>query len=197
MQRSFIAAGVLLLTIACRSDEKVTSTDTISTSGTQTTGTTSTTSTGSSGGTISSLNAEDKEFFIITAQANSAEVDLGRMAADKGTNADVKRFANRMINDHGKAIEELKRLAIQKGVALPAVVSKEQSKVAHVLSNKVGKDFDKSYMDQAIRDHENVVKAFEKASTEAKDPDLQRWVAQTLPTLRDHLNAAKQIASKL
>ncbi len=77
------------------------------------------------------------------------------------------------------------------------MVNKEQSKVADDLSKKVGKDFDHSYMDQMIRDHESVVKAFEKASTSATDPDLKGWVVQTLPILKDHLTTAKQIASKL
>jgi putative membrane protein len=188
---------LLLLFAACSGGEKVTSTDTISTSGTETTGTTSTTSTGSSGGTASSLNAEDKEFFITAVQANSAEVNLGHLAADKAASADVKKFAARMITDHHNANEELKKLAVRKGVALPAVVNKDQAKAADDLANKVGKDFDRSFMAQMIRDHENVVAAFEKASTTATDPDLKAWVMQTLPTLKDHLTMAKQIEGKL
>ncbi len=101
--KTLCIATSLLLLVACSGGEKVTSTDTISTSGTQTTGTTSTTSTGSSGGTVSSLNAEDKEFFISTAQANSAEVNLGHLATDKATSADVKNFARRMVTDHHNA----------------------------------------------------------------------------------------------
>src|SRR6266550_1569589 len=188
-------AVFLLLLFACRSEEKVTSTDTISTSGTETTGTTSTTSTGSSGGTTSSFNTADKEFFIAAAQANLAEINLGQMARDKATGTAVKTFAERMISDHGQANEELKQLALTKGVALPAVVDKDHAKSSDGLSKKVGRDFDKSYMEQMIRDHEAAVAKFQAASENASDPDLKAWAARTLPTLQNHLTMAKQIAA--
>jgi putative membrane protein len=195
MKRLLLLA--LLVTFACRSEEKVTSTDTISTSGTETTGTTSTTSTGSSGGTVSSLNAEEKAFFVSAVEANLAGIALGRMAADKATNAAVKKFAAQMVNDHGLANEELKRLALKKGVALPAVVNKEQAKSADELSKKVGRDFDASYMAEMIRGHETVVKSFESASTSTNDPDLKSWIVKTLPTLQNHLAIAKNVESGL
>jgi putative membrane protein len=187
---------VVALLAACRGENNTTTTETISTSGTQTTGTTSTTSTGSSGGTHSSLNTADKEFFIAAAQANLAEVNLGRMARDKATSADVKTFAERMITDHSQANEELKQLALTKGVALPAVVNKEQAKSSDDLSKKVGRDFDRSYMEQMIRDHEAAVGKFEAASRNTSDPDLKAWAARTLTTLQNHLAMAKQIAAK-
>ena len=187
----------LLLVFACRGGENVTSTDTISTSGTQTTGTTSTTSTGASGGGISSLKTKDKEFFIAAAQGNMSEVALGKLASDKATDAGVKAFGNRMVTDHGKGIEELKKLALQKGVALPAVVNKEESEAADTLSKKVGKDFDHAYMTDMIKDHEKDVSEFKQASLNLTDPDMRAWATKTLPVLQDHLRMAKTTESKL
>ena len=188
---------VIALLASCRGENSTTTTDTISTSATQTTGTTSTTSTGSTGGGISSLVTKDKEFFIAAAQGSMSEVALGHLANDKATNAGVKNFANRMITDHGRAVEDLKQLALTKGVALPAVVGKEESKTADELSKKVGKDFDRSYMTEMIRDHEKDVKEFESAASEITDPDLKAWASKTLPTLREHLDMAKQIEAKV
>ncbi len=193
MKRLFFAVALLT---ACRGENNTTTTDTISTSGTQTTGTTSTTSTGSSGGTHSSLNTADKECFMAAAQSNLAQVNLGQMARDKATSADVKTFAEKMIADHSQANEELKQLALTKGVALPAVVNKEQTKSSNDLSKKVGMDFDKSYMAQMIRDHEAAVGKFQAASQNTSDPDLKAWAARTLPTLQNHLAMAKQIAAR-
>ena len=194
MKRLFLA---IVLLAACRGENTTTTTDTISTSATQTTGTTSTTSTGSSGGGRSSLSTPDKEFFIDAAQANLAEVNLGQMARDKGTAADVKSFAERMVADHGKANEELKQLALTKGVALPMDVSKDQGKTSEDLSKKVGRDFDKSYIQQMIRDHEAAVAKFQAASQNGSDPDLKAWAAKTLPALQNHLEMAKQADAKL
>ena len=193
MKRLFFAIALLA---ACRGENSTTMTDTINTSATQTTGTTSTTSTGSTGGGISSLVAKDKEFFIAAAQGNMSEVALGRMANDKAANGDVKSFGNRMITDHGRASAELQQLALTKGVALPAVVGKEESRAADELSKKVGRDFDQSYINEMIRDHEKDVKEFERAASEVTDPDLKAWAVKTLPTLREHLAMAKQIAAR-
>lgn len=170
---------------------------TIDTSGTETTGTTSTTSTGSSGGTVSSLDPEDKVFVMKAAQGGMAEVMLGQMASSKGTSPDVKNFGNRMVSDHGKANDELKQLAQNKGMALPADVDKETKRFAGRLSKTSGKDFDKEYINNMVDDHEKDVNEFEKESKNAKDPDLRAWATKTLPTLQDHLKMAKDAKSKM
>jgi putative membrane protein len=172
-------------------------TSTVDTSGTETSGTTSTTSTGSSGGTVSSLDPADKDFVVKAAQGGMAEVMLGQMASTKGTSPDVKNFGNRMVSDHGKANDELKQLAQNKGMALPADVDDESKKMADKLNAASGKDFDKQYISGMVDDHEKDVKEFEKASKDAKDPDLKAWAAKTLPTLQDHLKMAKETKSKV
>jgi len=172
-------------------------TSTVDTSGTETSGTTSTTSTGSSGGTVSSLDPADKDFVMKAAQGGMAEVMLGQMASTKGTSPDVKNFGNRMVSDHGKANDELKQLAQNKGMALPADVDKESKEMSDKLSKLTGKDFDKAYISGMVDDHEKDVKEFEKASKDAKDPDLKAWAAKTLPTLQDHLKMAKDTKAKV
>lgn len=169
----------------------------ISTGGTETTGTTSTSSTGSSGGTISSLDDNDKEFMIKAAQGGMAEVTLGQMASSKGMDAGVKNFGNRMVTDHSKANDELKQLALTKGMALPAGPDKESQDLAGKLSKASDQDFDKAYINAMVEDHEKDVAEFEKASSQAKDPDLKAWAAKTLPTLQDHLKMAKETKAKL
>ncbi|PYQ46831.1 MAG: hypothetical protein DMF59_20555 [Acidobacteria bacterium] len=86
---------------------------------------------------------------------------------------------------------------LQKGVALPAVVNKEQNEAADTLSKKVGKDFDHAYMTDMIKDHEKDVSEFKQASLNLTDPDLRAWATRTLPVLQDHLKMAKTTESKL
>jgi len=185
--------ALLLLAFACRSPESVTATDTVSTSGTETTGTTSKTSTGSSGGTVSSLNREDKQFFIAAAKANESEINAARLAVDQATDGNVKSFANRMLTDHGQVDQELKQLALRKGVALPNPASNPPTE----LSSVAGRDFDRAFINQMVRDHGKAVSDFQSAATNAKDPDLRAWAAKTLPTLQEHLAAARRIQSNL
>jgi putative membrane protein len=198
-----LLCALALTAFTCRNETNNNNTDTstttsiVDTSGTETSGTTSTTSTGSSGGTVSSLDTTDKEFVVKAAQGGMAEVMLGQMASSKGTSPDVKNFGNRMVSDHGKANDELKQLAQNKGMALPGDVDKETKKFADRLSKTSGKDFDKEYINNMVDDHEKDVNEFEKASKNAKDPDLRAWAAKTLPTLQDHLKMAKDTKAKL
>ena len=199
-----LVCALALAAIACqkKSEDNI-ATDTsattsaIETSGTETTGTTSTTSTGSSGGTISSLDTADKEFMMKAAQGGMAEVSLGQMAALRGTNPDVKGFGSRMVTDHSKANDELKQLAQTKGIALPSEIDKESQNTADKLTKASDADFDKAYIGDMVEDHEKDVSEFEKASKDAKDPDLKDWVTKTLPTLQDHLKMAKATKAKL
>lgn len=188
---------VLLLASACGNEQ---STSGITTTSGDPSGTTDTsaTTTGSTGGTVSAMSPADKEFVIKAAQAGLAEVTMGQKGAEAATSADVKAFANRMVQDHSKANNELSQLATIKGLALPTETDGDHKKAAEQLSAlRSGKAFDQSYMDHMVKDHENAVADFEKASREAQDADLKTWAGNTLPTLQDHLRRAKEIQKKL
>lgn len=210
-----IAALALVAALACKKTETTenTSTSTTDTTYTDTSATTTTTGTmstttgtdttgtatgtGSTGGTASTLSNDDKDFAMKAAQGNMAEVSGGSMAAQKGTSPDVKTFGNRMVNDHGKALDELKQLAQNKGIALPTDVNAEQKAEADKLSKLSGKAFDKEYADAMVKDHEKDAKEFEKASKDTKDPDLKAWAAKVLPVIQDHLKMAKEMKGKV
>lgn len=179
------------------SSSTATPTDTsVASATTDTTGTSSTLPATAST-TATTLSHDDQEFVTKAAEGGMAEVSLGNLAASKGVSADVKAFGNRMATDHGKANDELKTLASGKGVVLPVEMDKESKETSDKLSGKSGKDFDKEYMEAMVKDHEKDVKEFEKASKDAKDPDVKAWAAKTLPTLQDHLKMAKETEKKV
>ena len=196
----FLFAIVSLIAFGCKKNETTTSdtatTDTYasttSTSATDTSATTSTTGT-----SAASLSDADKTFMTKAAIGGMAEVTLGQMAATKGASNDVKDFGNRMVNDHGKANDELKALASSKGVTLPTDLDAEHKKASDALSKKTGKAFDKAYMADMVKDHVKDVAEFQKESSSAQDPDLKSWVTKTLPTLQDHLKMAQQTNAKV
>ncbi len=184
-----IFAVALALTFAgCKKKESYenTSSSTTGTSATDTSSTyssmpatidTSKTGTATAAAAATPLSKEDSDFAMKAAQGNMAEVNGGTTAASKGTSADVKNFGNRMVTDHGKALDELKQLAQTKGVTLPTDVSAEQKAEADKLSKLSGSAFDKAYADAMVKDHEKDAKEFEKASKDTKDPDLKAWAA--------------------
>jgi putative membrane protein len=135
------------------------------------------------------LNDKDKDFMQTAAKDGMMEVEMGKMGQKQAKNAEVKKFATRMVTDHSKANAQLKALAKKKGVTLDTAAPKE-----HKIDDA---NFDKDYMDQMVKDHEKDVAAFEEEAKDGSDPDVKAWANKTLPTLKKHLELAKQIQGKL
>lgn len=137
------------------------------------------------------LDRADRRFVDHAAQAGMAEVAMGRLATVRGNHAQVKSFGQRMVDEHGKANQELKALLESKGVRLPQETERAHERDANRLGKLEGAEFDREYMKHMVTDHEKDVKDFERASKEAKDPELRAWAAKTLPVLQQHLALAR------
>jgi putative membrane protein len=136
----------------------------------------------------------DTKFMQEAAEGGMAEVALGQLAAEKASSSDVKKFGQRMVDDHSKANEELKRLASQKNLALPKDLSAKDKATKAALEKLSGEQFDQAYMKDMVTDHKKDVGDFRRESKSAQDPDVKKFAAQTLPTLEDHLKQAESVA---
>lgn len=139
----------------------------------------------------------DLAFMNDAAPGGMAEVELGKLAVSKSNNADVKAFAQKMIDDHTKAGEDLKQLAAQKKVMLPPDVLPAAKQAMDKLSKLSGADFDKEYVKEMVTDHQKDVTAFENASKTAGDADVKAFATKTLPVLKMHLEMINGIAAKM
>jgi putative membrane protein len=128
------------------------------------------------------------------AEGGMAEVALGQLAAEKASSSDVKKFGQRMVDDHSKANDELKQLASQKNVDLPQDLSAKDKATKAALEKLSGEQFDKAYMKDMVKDHKKDVSDFRRESKSAQDPDVKKFAAETLPTLEDHLKQAQSVA---
>jgi putative membrane protein len=138
----------------------------------------------------------DQSFLTEAVAGGLAEVELGQLAAEKSSNPEIKKFAERMVTDHGKANDQLKQIAAQKGIDLPTEPSATHKATKERLSKLSGDEFDKAYMSNMLSDHKKDVAAFRKESTEGKDPELKEFATKTLPTLEGHLKEAESISPK-
>lgn len=136
-------------------------------------------------------------FLVDAANGGMAEVKLSGLAAERSGSAAVKDFASMMVTDHTAANSEVKKLAAQRNVTLPADVSDENRKTAEDLAKKTGKDFDKEYVDIMVKDHEKTINLFEKAASDVKDAEVVGFVNNTLPKLRAHLESIKAIKKNM
>jgi len=142
------------------------------------------------------MNDADKKFVTDAAQGGMAEVKLGQLAADKASDPDVKSFGQKMVEDHGKANDQLKMLATQKNLAMPSDLGKHQ-KTYDKLSKLQGADFDKAYVKEMVDDHKKDVKEFQKEAERGQDHDVKKWAAETLPTLQMHLTMIQDIDKRM
>lgn len=140
------------------------------------------------------LSHTDSSFLKDAAESGLFEVQAAQIAQQKGNDAQVKTFAQTMVDDHTKANQELQALAQQKGVKLPTSPSVGQKAKLGTLNHWTKSGFDHHYADDQISAHKDAVKLFTKESTEAKDADIKAWAAKTLPTLQHHLDMAQQLA---
>jgi putative membrane protein len=144
-----------------------------------------------------SVSEQDLTFAEEAAKSGLLEVQLGELATKQADSSDVQDFGRRMVEDHGKANEQLKLIAEEKGITLPDNLDQDQQHTIDELSQLSGEEFDSAYMDQMVKDHENDVVAFREQVESGKDPGLRAFAEETLPTLEEHLNLAQQIDQEL
>jgi putative membrane protein len=119
------------------------------------------------------------------AKGGMMEVAMGKVAEQKGQSEDVKSFGKRMVTDHGKANEELKKIAAEKNVKLP------------VKEPTASWSSDKAYIDMMVKDHEKVLAEFKQEASSGSDPDVKKFADDTAKVVQEHLDLAKETQGKL
>jgi putative membrane protein len=103
----------------------------------------------------------DKDFVHDAAIAGMAEVELGRMASEKGTSPDVKKFGKMMVDDHTAAGDRLKSIATQYTVEWPTGLDDKHRDLRDKLAKLSGSEFDREYMSAMADGHEDVANKLE------------------------------------
>jgi putative membrane protein len=135
----------------------------------------------------------DSAFAMKAGQANFAEIELGKLALQKAMRDEVKKFAQQMVDDHSKALDELKSAAAGKGFTLPTQLDAEHKTLSDRLSKLNGAAFDREYMQAMVDGHKKVAADVRKESQSGTDADLKAWAAKTLPTVEEHLKHAERV----
>jgi putative membrane protein len=135
------------------------------------------------------LSDKDKSFMKEAAKGGQMEVDMGKMAQQKGKNADVKKIGSTMVADHTKANNELMAIAKKKGVDL----SKEKP-AAHSMGDA---NFDKDYINMMVKDHEKDLSAFQAEAKNGTDADVKAFASKTSAVIKKHLDMVKAAQAKI
>lgn len=145
--------------------------------------------------TKGALSQQDQKFAMDAAAGGMMEVEAGQLATTKATNQAVKDHGKMMVTDHTKANEQLMQIATQKGISLPKALPAEHKQNKDKLTKSAGAEFDKMYVSQMVKDHEKTIALFEKEAKSGTDAALRTFAEQTLPTLRQHLEHTRTLAT--
>ncbi|MEG3903376.1 DUF4142 domain-containing protein [Microcoleus sp. B4-C5] len=140
-----------------------------------------------------SLSSQDRNFAMQAGQIGMMEVQLGRLAVQRGSSASVKQYGQEMVEEHTQANEELMQLAMQKEVKLPTEMSTQNKALMDRLSGLSGTSFDRAYKQAMIDSHNQAIALFQAQSQQGQDPELKAWATQKLPNLQAHLQMVNQM----
>lgn len=138
----------------------------------------------------------DRKFAMDAAEGGLYEVMMGELAQMNAQDPKVKDLGRMMVEDHGKANEELKMLAQKKDIQLPAGLGDEKQQTYNRMAAMKGKDFDKAYADLMVQDHQKDIALFRQEADSGQDPDLKSWASGKLPVLEHHLSMAQELQTK-
>ncbi|CUI07054.1 putative exported protein [Janthinobacterium sp. CG23_2] len=157
-------------------------------------GTQGSTASGTGGSGTGTIGSADRKLVTDLAMANMAEIEVARTAQGKSQDDQVKKYAQQMIDDHTKALNEVQQLAQTKGITLPATLDRAHKAKADKLAALSGDAFDRAYMAQAgVAEHKKTHGMLTRAQARAKDADVKALVTRLTPTVEQHLNAAQEL----
>lgn len=136
-------------------------------------------------------------FLKNAAEMCHAEMTLGQLAADRGTNKRVRQFGAEMKESHKRIKEGVQLLASRHDVKLPSEPSDEHKQKIKELSSLSGHAFDREYIQYILWDQQKEVNEFEEGMQTLEDPDVLRWTHLTLPRLRANVEEAREVKYSL
>ncbi len=137
---------------------------------------------------------DDKHFVESALKGGMEEIDLGKLAADKGASADVKQFGQKMVTDHERLGEKMKAVASEIGVKPPDMTTVSGMGEKAKLEVLSGKTFDDAYISAMLRDHEDDLEAFKKEVESGSSPAVKRAARQGEAVVEAHLALIRKIA---
>ncbi|MFO0957511.1 MAG: DUF4142 domain-containing protein [Isosphaeraceae bacterium] len=140
---------------------------------------------------------DDKLFAAAAADGGATEVAMSRLGVQKATHEDLKKFSQKMIDEHTKLNAELQQTAAQKGIALPREVGPCAQFELQSLSGLSGEEFDRCYAAAQLLAHKGAYAAFKAESERGQDPAIKALAEKALPKIKEHLDTIKPIAEKL
>ncbi len=143
-----------------------------------------------------STASQDKMFLQKAGEGGMAEIQMGKLAAKKGTSPDVKSFGQKMVEDHTKMLSDMKPICMKMGVKTPTKLNSEHQMDYKKLAAMSGDKFDKEYIKMMVEDHHKDLSEFKAEESSTSNADLKSTVSQGTQVIQQHSDMIDDIAKK-
>ena len=137
----------------------------------------------------------DRAFIKMAASSGQAEIQLGKLAAERADSSDVGDFAKRLEKDHTQADLELLKILNAQRINVSRDMEPYQAAAAE-LTKLRGAEFDRAYLRHMVKEHDEAVAQFAAEANKGRNPELKAYAAKVLPILQEHLQLARDLAAK-
>ncbi len=139
----------------------------------------------------------DKMFVKKAIMGSDTEIAAAKMALQKSSNPQVQQFAQKMVDDHTKLLDDMKQIAAQENIKYKDEPSPEGKKMAAKLDKLSGPEFDKAYVNGMVKDHKEDVKDFTAEVNTGKDQPTKDAAQKGLPVIQEHLQMIEGIQQSM
>lgn len=132
-------------------------------------------------------------------QANLMEIELAKMAQEKGSINGVRAYANQLVEDHTSLDQMVMSMAQKSDLAAAGRSAHETAQVKTLekkLKSANGAKFDKLFLQQANSDHERLIRKLQQDREDASDDELEALIDKTIPILEQHKELAQILMNK-
>lgn len=140
---------------------------------------------------------DDSEYLVDAAETDLKEIEIGKLAQQKGMDADVKSYGKMLVDEHTESLSDVRALADRKQITLPTTITEDGQEDYNMLNDKTGLDFDKKFAEMMVDGHEKNIDKAQKASEKANDEEIRMWAANKLTVLTKHRDHAKTLKTKV
>lgn len=143
--------------------------------------------------------ASAPDFAALAAASDMFELEASKLALQRSNNAEVKAFAQMMIDAHTKTTEALKAAIATSGatVNLPATLPQNLQEAMDKLRSSSAEDFDKDYMNAQVDRHQAALDLFQRYAQDGDIAALKTLAAATAPAIQTHLDKARALRDKV
>jgi putative membrane protein len=124
--------------------------------------------------------------------ADLAEIELGKLAMQRGESEEVRAYGQRLVADHERALAAAREAARELGASTPQAPTAQAQEVHRLLSELSGAEFDRAFLAHLVTDHEKHVAEY-RVQADERESAATAHARRMLGTLDEHLAIAERL----